>query len=195
MACLVVQGYYHKNGLWLNRCATNDNTNLKHLHNVYCMPSINSKWFRCFILLKDYSFIRINDTVKHPLHKKLGLGRVHNLLKFALPLYPAFRSRHSDTKTHSVLSLFFFFLREFSASKNLVLSFFPQTYSFLMEGKLLPNMVLASAIHQHESAVGTHVSPPSWSTLQPLTPSHPSRLLWVPRVIQQIPVGYLFYVW
>ena len=62
---------------------TNSNTNLKYLHNVYYMPSINSKWFRCCILLKDYSSIRINNTIKHPLHKKIGLGRVRNLLKFA----------------------------------------------------------------------------------------------------------------
>ena len=32
---------------------------------------------------------------------------------------------------------------------------------FLIEGWLLYNIVLASAIHQHESAIGIHMSPPS----------------------------------
>ena len=36
--------------------------------------------------------------------------------------------------------------------------------------------VLVSAIYQHESAVGIHMSPPSWASLPPPTPSHPSRL-------------------
>ena len=84
------------------------------------------------------------------------------------------------TQKPVVFYCLFVFFREFNASKNLVLSFFSKTYSFLIEGKLLPNIVLASAIHQHESAVGIHVSPPSWSSLQPLTPSHPSRLLLSP---------------
>ena len=30
-----------------------------------------------------------------------------------------------------------------------------------MEGKLLYNTVLVSAIHQHESAIGMHMPPPS----------------------------------
>ena len=36
--------------------------------------------------------------------------------------------------------------------------------------------MLLSATHQHESAIGTHMSPPSWTSLPPPTPSHPSRL-------------------
>ena len=36
--------------------------------------------------------------------------------------------------------------------------------------------MLVSAIHQHESAIGVHMSPPSWTSLPPPTPSHPSRL-------------------
>ena len=35
---------------------------------------------------------------------------------------------------------------------------------------------MASAIHQHESAIDIHISPPSWTSLSPPTPSHPSRL-------------------
>ena len=35
---------------------------------------------------------------------------------------------------------------------------------------------MISAIHQHESAVGIHMSLPSWTSLPPLSPSHPSRL-------------------
>lgn len=40
--------------------------------------------------------------------------------------------------------------------------FFPK---FFIEGKLPHNMVLASAIHQDESAISTHVSPPSLASL------------------------------
>jgi len=36
--------------------------------------------------------------------------------------------------------------------------------------------VLVSAIHQHESATGIHMSPPSWTSLSPLTLSYSSRL-------------------
>ena len=58
--------------------------------------------------------------------------------------------------------------------------FFPQTYLFLTEGKLLHNIALASAIHQHVSATGIHVSPPSLNSLPPPILSHPSRLLQSP---------------
>ena len=50
---------------------------------------------------------------------------------------------------------------------------------FLVVGYLLHNTVLVSAIHQHESAIGIHVSPPSWTSLPPATQSHSSRL-WEP---------------
>ena len=52
---------------------------------------------------------------------------------------------------------------------------------------------MVSAIHQHESAIGTRVSPPSWIPL-PL-PSHPiaqvvmEHQLWVPCVVHQTPTG------
>ena len=35
---------------------------------------------------------------------------------------------------------------------------------------------MASAIHQHELAIGIHVVPPSWTLLPPPSPPHPSRL-------------------
>ena len=31
-------------------------------------------------------------------------------------------------------------------------------------------------MHRHKSAIGIHMSPPSWTSLPPLTPSHPSGL-------------------
>ena len=53
----------------------------------------------------------------------------------------------------------------------------PQTYLFLIEGNLLHNIVLASAIHSYESATGIPVSLPSLTFLPPPTPSCPSRSL------------------
>ena len=41
---------------------------------------------------------------------------------------------------------------------------------------MLYRIVLVSAKHQHESAIGIHMSPPSWTSLPPATPFHPSRL-------------------
>ena len=41
---------------------------------------------------------------------------------------------------------------------------------------MLYNIVLASAIHQHESAIGIYMSPPSGTSLPLPTLSHPSRL-------------------
>ena len=72
-------------------------------------------------------------------------------------------------------------------------------YFFLIEGQLLYKIVLVSAKHQHESLIGIHMSPHSWTSLPP--PSHPIPLgcywspVWVSWVIQQIPTGYLFYIW
>ena len=36
--------------------------------------------------------------------------------------------------------------------------------------------MMVFAIHQYESAIGIHVSPPPWSPLPPPSPPHPSRL-------------------
>ena len=47
---------------------------------------------------------------------------------------------------------------------------------FSIGGQLLYSIVLVSAIHQHKSAIGIHMSPPSWTFLRPPTPSRPSRL-------------------
>ena len=54
-------------------------------------------------------------------------------------------------------------------------------YLFFNGGRLVYNIVLVSAIHQHGSAVGVRVSPLSWSRLPPSTPS-PPRLSQSPRV-------------
>ena len=48
---------------------------------------------------------------------------------------------------------------------------------FILIGRLLLyNVVLLSAIHQHESAIGIHTSPPSQMYHPSPTPSHPFRL-------------------
>ena len=69
----------------------------------------------------------------------------------------------------------------------------------LIDWWLLYNIGLISATHQHEVAIDVHTSPPSW------TPSHlPSfptplgcyrALVWVPWVLEQISIGYLFHTW
>ena len=38
---------------------------------------------------------------------------------------------------------------------------------------MLYNIVLVSAIYEHESAIGIRISFPSWTSLLPPTPSHP----------------------
>ena len=80
----------------------------------------------------------------------------------------------------------------------LSLSFFK--ILFLIGRKLLYNIMMASAIYQHESAIGIHM-PPSLLSLPPISFFIPSLWviveyqLWIPCIIQQIPNGYLFYIW
>ena len=52
-------------------------------------------------------------------------------------------------------------------------------FFFLIGGWLLYNIMLVSAIHQHESVIGVHMSLPSWTSFPPPIPSHP---LWCHRV-------------
>ena len=53
-------------------------------------------------------------------------------------------------------------------------------FYFLIERLLLYRIFLFSVKHQHESAVGVHMSPPSWTSLPSPCPSHPSRLIQSP---------------
>ena len=55
---------------------------------------------------------------------------------------------------------------------------------FLIEGWLLYRILLFSVKPQHESAIGIHVSPPSWTSLPSPSPSHPSRLMQSPCLNQ-----------
>ena len=49
-------------------------------------------------------------------------------------------------------------------------------FSYLIEGELLSNIAkLVSAIHQHESTIGIHIPPPSWTSLSSPTPSQQSN--------------------
>ena len=50
-----------------------------------------------------------------------------------------------------------------------IFKFFIVTYTFY-------NLVLLSATHQHESAIGTHMSFPLWASFPSPIPSHPPRL-------------------
>ena len=53
--------------------------------------------------------------------------------------------------------------------------------------------------NQHESAIGTHMSSTSWTSFPSPSSSHPVGCyrapVWVPWVIQQIPIGCVFYIW
>ena len=44
-------------------------------------------------------------------------------------------------------------------------------------GRFFTHWGLVSATHRHESAIGIHMRPPSWTFFPPPTPSHPSRLM------------------
>ena len=48
---------------------------------------------------------------------------------------------------------------------------------FLIGGWLLFNIVLVSAVEQHDSTIGIYTAPSSWTFLPPLPPPHLSQLL------------------
>ena len=79
-----------------------------------------------------------------------------------------------------ILEFFFFSLSPFF--------YFYLIYLFLIGGSLLYNIVLVSAIHQHESATGVHISPPSWTSLPPPSPFCCSSLSQSTRF--ELPVSY-----
>ena len=71
-------------------------------------------------------------------------------------------------------------------------------YLFLIGGQLLYNIVLVSAMHQHESFIRMHMPPPSWPSLPSPTPAPASRLsehrVWSPCITQHIPTGSVCYI-
>ena len=62
--------------------------------------------------------------------------------------------------------------------------------------ELLYNIGLIAAIHQHESAIGIHMSPLSWTSLPPPILSHLSRLLQSPSLTSlrysKFPLAFYF---
>ena len=52
--------------------------------------------------------------------------------------------------------------------------------------------MMVFVIHQHESVIGTHMAPPSWTYLPLPFPFHPSRLsqhwLWIPCFYTELPL-------
>ena len=61
-----------------------------------------------------------------------------------------------------------------SGLKNPSIHYYFFIYSFLIGGELPYNIVLISAIYQHESVIGICRSPPSWTSLLP--PPYPTPL-------------------
>ena len=59
-------------------------------------------------------------------------------------------------------------------------SFFKKFVYFLIEGQLLYRSLLFSVKPEHESAIGIHISPPSWTSLPSPSLSYPSRLIQSP---------------
>jgi len=82
-------------------------------------------------------------------------------------------------------NFFFFYIGEQS---YLVLIFIFKIYLFLIEGYLLYNIMLVSAIHQHDSVIGIHTSLPSWTSLPPPISPTPCVIIehwiWTPCVIE-----------
>ena len=67
--------------------------------------------------------------------------------------------------------LFFFFFVYLGSSPSSNVFFF---FFFQLEGNYLA--YCDCFVHHHESVIGIHTSPPSWNSLPPLSPSHPSKL-------------------
>ena len=82
---------------------------------------------------------------------------------------------------------------------HILFSFLPlvfKKYLFLIDWQLVYHIGLISVIHQHELTIGVHMSLPSWISLPP--PAHSPSCqgyyiipVWVPWVIQEIPIDYL----
>ena len=75
-------------------------------------------------------------------------------------------------------------------------NYFFNIYLFVIDWWLVYNIGLISVINQHEWTKGVHMSPTSWVSLPPPTHSQPLDYyrapVWVPWVVQQIPIGSLF---
>ena len=65
---------------------------------------------------------------------------------------------------------------------------------FLIRGSLFYNIVLVPEIHQHESAIGMHMSPPSWPSFPPHSrpPDCHRAAGWAPCVIRSFPLATYF---
>ena len=104
------------------------------------------------------SLLKVGEDIQR--HKEKSMWRSSQRLQQCSQGLPAV---HQEWGIEQIL------LQSFQKNQFVFFSFFmlfsPKSYLSFIEGKLLHNIVLASAIHQHESAIGIHVSAPSFTSL------------------------------
>ena len=80
-----------------------------------------------------------------------------------------------------------------TVSNPYIFFLFLKLINFFIEGYLLYGILVFAVKPQQKSAIGIHISPPSWTSLPSPSPSHPSRLIqspvWASWATRQIPVG------
>ena len=164
---------------------------LRAWHPNHC----SSHWFLCiqifrvetshhFKLVSSYSVICCYMNERSNLKKKIRIFLQKVLTQWAHKLH--------------VLCLLIVSFSSLKKPEQIALLILLKFIYFLIEGWLLYRISLFSVNYQHESAIDIHMSPPSWTSLLPPSPTSLGCYkdpVWVPWIIQQIPIGYLFYIW
>ena len=142
---------------------------LRAWHPNHC----SSHWFLCiqifrvetshhFKLVSSYSVICCYMNERSNLKKKIRIFLQKVLTQWAHKLH--------------VLCLLIVSFSSLKKPEQIALLILLKFIYFLIEGWLLYRISLFSVNYQHESAIGIHMSPPSWTSLPSPSPSHPSML-------------------